>query len=185
MNKLFLFNIIFRDWYTNASCRTWYRRRKLSSAFEHPSKMVYPPGHRYTPEPSPERTYSPTKRPPPKAWENRIPSREPIDTEIGLIKNESQLVIIYLNFKLKRNLKILKVSFNKFFSYQNGPDTYLLQLRDTDFPVRLREYMKVAYNRGSGYPRPVDDPYDWRVRPMKLNCNFSILNLTFFSIFYP
>ncbi|XP_043471830.1 obscurin isoform X6 [Leptopilina heterotoma] len=127
---------LYKDWYTNASCRTWYRRRKLSSAFEHPSKMVYPPGHRYTPEPSPERTYSPTKRPPPKAWENRIPSREPIDTEIGLIKNESH--------------------------YQNGPDTYLLQLRDTDFPVRLREYMKVAYNRGSGYPRPVDDPYDWR-----------------------
>lgn len=90
----------FRDWYTNASCRTWYRRRKLSSAFEHPSKMVYPPGHRYTPEPSPERTYSPTKRPPPKAWENRIPSREPIDSEIGLIKNESQLVFTFSTTKI-------------------------------------------------------------------------------------
>ncbi|XP_033229349.1 obscurin isoform X4 [Belonocnema kinseyi] len=127
---------LYKDWYTNASCRTWYRRRKLSSAFEHPSKMVYPPGQRYTPEPSPERTYSPTKRPPPKAWEDRVPSREPIDTEIGVVKSESH--------------------------YQNGPDTYLLQLRDTGFPVRLREYMKVAYNRGSGYPRPVDDTYDWR-----------------------
>lgn len=27
--------------------------------------------------------------------------------------------------------------------YQYGPDTYLLQLRDVDFPVRLRQYMKV------------------------------------------
>ena len=26
---------------------------------------------------------------------------------------------------------------------QYGPDTYLLQLRDVDFPVRLRQYMKV------------------------------------------
>ncbi len=29
--------------------------------------------------------------------------------------------------------------------YQYGPDTYLLQLRDVDFPVRLRQYMKVYY----------------------------------------
>lgn len=38
-----------------------------------------------------------------------------------------------------------------FFSYQYGPDTYLLQLRDTDFPVRLRKYMKVASSRASSY----------------------------------
>lgn len=64
----------------------------LNSAFEHPSKMVYPPGHKYTPEQSPERTYIPSskKGPPPKSWENRVTSREPIDTEIGLIRNESQ-----------------------------------------------------------------------------------------------
>lgn len=81
----------FRDWYKNSSCRRWYRRRRLSCAFEHPSKMVYPPGHKFTPEHSPERSYSPTKkRPQPKSWEHRIPSREPIDTEIGIIKNESQ-----------------------------------------------------------------------------------------------
>ncbi|XP_053597033.1 obscurin isoform X2 [Microplitis demolitor] len=129
---------LFRDWYGNASCRTWYRRRKLSSAFEHPSRMVYPPGHRYTPEPE-ERPFTPTKRdkPEPRTWENKVPSRVPIDTEIGLIKNESH--------------------------YQNGPDTYLLQLRDTDFPVRLREYMKVAHNRGSAFARVFDDEgYDWR-----------------------
>ena len=84
--------VLYRDWYKNASCRTWYRRRRLSSAFEHPSKMVYPPGHKYTPERSPERTYTPGKKPPPKSWENRVPSREPIDTEIGVIKSESQYV---------------------------------------------------------------------------------------------
>ncbi|XP_046823070.1 obscurin isoform X4 [Vespa crabro] len=128
---------LYRDWYSNASCRTWYRRRKLSSAFEHPSKMVYPPGHKYTPEPSVER-YSPIGKPVPRTWENQVPSREPIDTEIGLIKSESH--------------------------YQYGPDTYLLQLRDTDFPVRLREYMKVACNRSPGYSRTIteENGYDWK-----------------------
>ncbi|XP_012273370.1 obscurin isoform X3 [Orussus abietinus] len=129
---------LFRDWYSNASCRTWYRRRKLNGAFEHPSKMVYPPGQKYTPEASPERCFTPKKKPSPRTWENQVPSRDPIDTEIGIIKSESH--------------------------YQNGPDTYLLQLRDTDFPVRLREYMKVAYNRSSGYSRTVtdDNNFDWR-----------------------
>ena len=46
----------YRDWYSNASCRTWYRRRPLSGAFTHPSAMVYPPGEVYTPRQlSPER----------------------------------------------------------------------------------------------------------------------------------
>lgn len=49
------------------------------------------------------------------------------------------------------------------FSYQNGPDTYLLQLRDVDFPVRLREYMKVAVNRSPGYSLNVHETYDPRV----------------------
>ena len=30
------------------------------------------------------------------------------------------------------------------FSYQYGPDTYLLQVKDSDFPARLREYLHVA-----------------------------------------
>ncbi|XP_017890129.1 obscurin isoform X5 [Ceratina calcarata] len=128
---------LYRDWYNNASCRTWFRRRKLETAFEHPSRMVYPPGHKYTPEPSDDRPYTPIKRPPPKGWENQYPTREPIDTEIGIIKSESH--------------------------YQNGPDTYLLQLRDTDFPVRLREYMKVACNRSPGFSRTIaDENFDWR-----------------------
>ncbi|XP_020293629.1 obscurin isoform X3 [Pseudomyrmex gracilis] len=129
---------LYRDWYSNASCRTWYRRRKLETAFENPSRMVYPPGHRFTPEPSQDRSHSPLKKRSPRTWENQIPSREPIDTEIGIIQSESH--------------------------YQNGPDTYLLQLRDTDFPVRLREYMKVACNRSPGFSRSIneDSGFDWR-----------------------
>ncbi|KAL6444321.1 hypothetical protein ACFW04_001898 [Cataglyphis niger] len=129
---------LYRDWYNNASCRTWYRRRKLETAFEDPSRMVYPPGHKFTPEPSLDRSHSPSKKRSSRTWENQIPSREPIDTEIGIITSESH--------------------------YQNGPDTYLLQLRDTDFPVRLREYMKVACNRSPGFSRSIteDNGFDWR-----------------------
>ncbi|XP_018318315.1 muscle M-line assembly protein unc-89 isoform X3 [Mycetomoellerius zeteki] len=127
---------LYRDWYSNASCRTWYRRSKLETAFDDPSRMVYPPGHKFTPEP--DRSHSPLKKRSPRTWENQIPSREPIDTEIGIITSESH--------------------------YQNGPDTYLLQLRDTDFPVRLREYMKVACNRSPGFSRSIteDNGFDWR-----------------------
>lgn len=50
-----------------------------------------------------------------------------------------------------------------FLSYQNGPDTYLLQLRDVNFPVRLREYMKVAASRGPGaaYIMSEENGFDW------------------------
>lgn len=53
-----------------------------------------------------------------------------------------------------------------FFSYQSGPDTYLLQLRDVGFPVRLREYMKVAGSRGPGVGHIISDEngFDWDVR---------------------
>ncbi|XP_029346662.1 obscurin isoform X6 [Acyrthosiphon pisum] len=106
-----------KDWYSNASSRNWYRRRPLSSAYTHPSKMIYPPGFTCTPSPTPEPEIKPPKKHVP-SWKDKLPSKEPIDTEIGIIKSESH--------------------------YQYGPDTYLLQLRDTNFPVRLREYMKVA-----------------------------------------
>ncbi|XP_025423037.1 obscurin isoform X4 [Sipha flava] len=107
----------FKDWYSNASCRNWYRRRPLSSAYTHPSKMIYPLGLTWTPSPTPEpESKKPAKHVP--SWKDKLPPKEPIDTEIGIIKSESH--------------------------YQYGPDTYLLQLRDTNFPVRLREYMKVA-----------------------------------------
>ncbi|CAG2053135.1 unnamed protein product, partial [Timema podura] len=77
----------WRDWYHNASCRSWYRRRPLSGAFTHPSRMVYPPGHVYTPEPTPERTLREPKEP--RTWEDRVPSREPLDYEVGNFKSES------------------------------------------------------------------------------------------------
>lgn len=37
------------------------------------------------------------------------------------------------------------------FSYQYGPDTYLLQVRDADFPARLREYLSVARTQSSEF----------------------------------
>ena len=48
-----------------------------------------------------------------------------------------------------------------FNSYQYGPDTYLLQLRDVNFPVRLREYMKVAHRRSPSFA--LNDNLDWSV----------------------
>lgn len=51
--------------------------------------MIYPPAHKYTPEPE-ERPYTPIKRPPVKPWEDQISYGEPLDTEIGIIKSESQ-----------------------------------------------------------------------------------------------
>lgn len=78
-------NYDFREWYDNASCRKWYRRRPLEGAFTHPSKMVYPPGEIYTPEPTPEP--SPVKE---MKWEDRIPKRPNLNYDIGEIKSESQ-----------------------------------------------------------------------------------------------
>lgn len=112
----------YRDWYTNASCRNYYRRRPLQGAFTHPSKMVYPPGESYTPEPTPEPLREPRK---PGGWEDKVNRFHHPDYELGLIQSESH--------------------------YQYGPDTYLLQLRDTNFPVRLREYIKVANRRSPSF----------------------------------
>lgn len=115
---------MYRDWYSNASCRNYYRRRPISGAFTHPSRMVYPPGDFYTPEPTPEPTPSHQTRNRIQ-WEDKINRFHHPDYEIGRVSSESH--------------------------YQYGPDTYLLQLRDTDFPVRLREYMKVAHRRSPAY----------------------------------
>lgn len=121
-DRLRNYNHLFTDWYSNASCRNYYRRRPLSGAYTHPSRMVYPPGESYTPEPMPELSREPRKR---VAWEDKLWKFHHPDYEIGLITNESH--------------------------YQYGPDTYLLQLRDTNFPVRLREYMKVAHRRSPSF----------------------------------
>ncbi|XP_037085172.1 obscurin-like isoform X4 [Pollicipes pollicipes] len=130
----------FRDWYRNASCRTWFRRRPLSSAFTHPSCMVYPPDVVYTPPPSPEPTRR-VKWQPPRLEPDGPDGHEPIDTEIGWVGTESH--------------------------YQQGPDTYLLQLRDTGLPSRLREYMKVAAERSPSYARRgCEDPLFDRSLPI-------------------
>lgn len=130
---------LYQEWIDNASCRSWYRRNKLVMADDHPSRMVYPPGEVYTPETrTPEKTLSRK----PGSWETRIPERPGLDYEIGAFTSESH--------------------------YQYGPDTYLLQLRDTDFPVRLREYMKVAASRRCGRTLS-DSDYDWRVSVINSN----------------
>lgn len=121
-DRLRNYHNMYRDWYSNASCRNYYRRRPISGAFTHPSRMVYPPGDYYTPEPTPEPVREPRKRIP---WEDKLNKFHHPDYELGLVSSESH--------------------------YQYGPDTYLLQLRDTDFPVRLREYMKVAHRRSPAF----------------------------------
>lgn len=75
-----------RDWYSNASCRSYYRRRALATAFEHPSKMVYPPGMIFTPEGTPPRIEEQSHKPP--KWEDYV-AREH-DYEVGSVKSESQ-----------------------------------------------------------------------------------------------
>jgi len=42
-------------------------------------------------------------------------------------------------------------SFENPSNYQYGPDTYLLQVRDADFPARLREYLSVARSQSSEF----------------------------------
>jgi len=42
-------------------------------------------------------------------------------------------------------------SFENPSNYQYGPDTYLLQVRDADFPARLREYLSVARIQSSEF----------------------------------
>ncbi|GAB0092620.1 Obscurin [Sergentomyia squamirostris] len=131
--KLRTYQYQFQDWYNNASCRNWYRRRPLAGAFTHPSKMVYPPGEVYTPGPTPDRESKVKSRRGP--MEDYV-GREPAEYELGAFQSESH--------------------------YQYGPDTYLLQLRDTDFPVRLREYMKVAVHRSPGFSYNLGETqYDW------------------------
>ncbi|KAG7177806.1 Obscurin-like 5, partial [Homarus americanus] len=124
---------LHRDWYSNASCKRWFRRRTLSSCFTHPSKMVYPPGEVYTPPESPEREIIPAK---PEGYE--IPHKD-YSYELDVIKNES--------------------------NYQMGPDTYLLQLRDVEFPCRLRSYMKVATDRSPSFAMSLrENDYDYSVK---------------------
>ncbi|XP_050698180.1 obscurin-like isoform X5 [Eriocheir sinensis] len=126
----------FREWYANASCKRWFRRRTLSSCFSHPSKMVYPPGELYTPPESPEREIIPAK----PAEDYHIPERD-LSYTLDVFKNES--------------------------NYQMGPDTYLLQLKDVEFPCRLRSYMKVAEDRSPSFAMSLrENDFDYSRIPM-------------------
>lgn len=86
---VFIIKFHFREWYDNASCQKWLRRRPLEGAFTHPSRMVYPPGDYASPAPT-ERPPAPAKPPREPTWEDQLPSRSPLNYEIGLIKSESQ-----------------------------------------------------------------------------------------------
>lgn len=77
------------DWYSNASCRHYYRRRPLQGAFTHPSKMVYPPGDCYTPEPTPEPLRESVLRKH-SNWEDKINRFHHPDYELGRFSSESQ-----------------------------------------------------------------------------------------------
>lgn len=60
----------------------------------------------------------------------------------------------------------------KFYRYQNGPDTYLLQLRDVSFPCRLRQYMSVAKRRSPSFNYTLSDSnYDLSVSDTTYNNN--------------
>lgn len=116
--------------------------------------MIYPPGLAFTPSPTPEPEPKIQKKHVP-SWKDKLPPKEPIDTEIGIIKSESH--------------------------YQYGPDTYLLQLRDTNFPVRLREYMKVA-GKSLTHRGGSDSHLDWEViKFTKKNCNIFTYLLFYFK----
>lgn len=107
-------------------------------AFDHPSKMVYPPGEVYTPEGSPAPQIEENSQKQPRRWEDHVSRDRTLEYEIGSVKSESH--------------------------YQQGPDTYLLQLRDTDFPVRLREYIKVAKGRSPSFNYSIsENNYDQSV----------------------
>ena len=88
--------LLRRAWYRNASCQTWFRRRPLSSAFEHPSEMVYPPDVVYTPPPSPESirkekwAWAPPRLE--DAQEEEVDGEPPLDDQLEWIGAESQLV---------------------------------------------------------------------------------------------
>ncbi|XP_075678853.1 obscurin isoform X3 [Dermatophagoides pteronyssinus] len=115
MDKLRNYKSQSDKWYQNASCRRYYRRRPLHSCYTHPSRMIYPPGEQYSPLVSPEREMKRFQRNV-APFDNVYPPNQTFGAE---------------NFQSESH-------------YQCGPDTYLLQLRDTDFPARIRRYLKIA-----------------------------------------
>ncbi|GFY50994.1 obscurin [Trichonephila inaurata madagascariensis] len=125
----------WRSWYSNASCRWFFRRRTLESCFTHPSRMIYPPNEEYTPPATPDRELD-RSRVKPAAFDD-VTFRQRIEREAIDPRSESQC---------EPRQSLIDISLLT-SSYQNGPDTFLLPLRDPDFPVRIRRYLKVGANR--------------------------------------
>lgn len=115
MDRLRDYKSKYDSWYANASCRRYYRRRALHSCYTHPSRMIYPPDEQYSPMVSPDREINKYKKTI-SPFENVYPTNQAGETE----------------------------HFSSDSNYQCGPDTYLLQLRDTAFPTRIRKYLRVA-----------------------------------------
>ncbi|XP_076316761.1 protein Obscurin-like isoform X4 [Tachypleus tridentatus] len=111
----------WKSWYANASCRRFYRRRPLESCYTHPSRMIYPPDETYTPPSSPEHHLQ-RSRVKPSEFDD-VTFQQRIMREPIDVRSESR--------------------------YESGPDSYLLQHRDVDFPVRVRRYLKVGADRSS------------------------------------
>ncbi|UYV74146.1 SPEG [Cordylochernes scorpioides] len=107
----------FNNWEKRWRWKT-YRRRPLESCLTHPSRMLYPPGEVYTPPSTPEPSLRRT-RVKPSAFDETMAQK--ISREPIDIRSESQ--------------------------YQQGPDTFLLPLRDPEFPVRVRQYLRIGSGR--------------------------------------
>ena len=70
-------------------------------------------------------------------------------------------------------------------SYQYGPDTYLLQVKDATFPARLREYLNVARTTSADFQDcKVRKEYDQRVTISSIKMRqFSLSKMKHFKNF--
>ncbi|XP_074600440.1 uncharacterized protein LOC141854581 isoform X3 [Brevipalpus obovatus] len=107
----------WKAWHKNASCKKWYRRNPMETCFTDPSKMIYPPDQEYSPPDTPTGDHRSKFKA--SEFDPSVSARPGWETMD--MRSESQ--------------------------YQSGPDTYLLPHRDVDFPLRIREYLRVGASR--------------------------------------
>lgn len=71
------------------------------------------------------------------------------------------------------------------FSYTPGPDTMLLQHRDPDYPMRVREYLRVAARYSPSLANKLREPHwgDVDVSSLKRSIQSLIVN-AILSIFF-
>lgn len=70
--------------------------------------------------------------------------------------------------------------------YQIGPDTYVLQYRDTDFPLRIREYLRVGSSRSPSLASNLREGH-WgyaHVSQMSLGMSFDLCGIFIESLFH-